>query len=662
MPKSKRSDYEGTGPATVSNVQEKAAPFRNETKSADWQKYSGAKPIDYGAIEAKQAAPTLLSDPSGWWAALTDDQKQEVLNSVGELAGGTVGGIAGGGTPASIPAAGVGALAGKDAARILGRKMGIKEKPKTAGEEAADAAATFALNAGGEAVGTGLALGKQMLKGGLQKAIRPNLGIARLADNVGAQITPGMVSSRPLVQKAEAALENTLGGTEKIRRVTNAAIDANEAGLGKIQNKVYQRPVERPEAGTALKDQLALNRASMDQAFDKKYKPITAVAGGATIDVTPFRDQAAEFLTGLNPKLEGFFGSGDLKQLKQAAGLGDPGGLALYDAHGKKILFDAAEPQLTFEQAQKLRTALLKAERNMTDKADAIKREMIPGLRSALDESIDASLSTHPDPAVQAALPKWRQINAEYRKAQARIGKQNPTADSIYRMDNPDDLVSQIAHSPTSIRETDIATTPVFGAANEEAMAKLRRQQLDKLVEGSKTKFRWSPQETVVNPDTMERKLRQSDALREITAPVSPELQDNITLGKAIVAPAQHANLSGTALASHFLQYGTGAGTAVAGAAMGDDDMMTRGRNAVLGGLVGGYGLPKLAAKAWTSPRLLNAVTGSVPAYAAPKLAPLLGASSRALMGMSQLPEPEAPASLEAPAIAPRKSKRSDYE
>lgn len=639
----------------ISDFETKAAPFRNETRPASWQKFSGKKPVDFGQIEAGQNKPTLFSDPAGWWAGLTDDQKQEVLNSVGELAGGTVGAVAGGGTPMSIPGSAAGAVAGRSGAQLAGKAIGLKTTPKTPGEELTDVAKTAALNAGGEAVGAGLAFAKPLVKRGLQRVIAADPHVASLATNAGIELTPGMLSKNPLVRMGEAFLENTPGGMNTIRGKTTAALDANEANLRKLPTRFNPTPVDRPEAGEALQAAQSGNRVAMGAQFKPRYQGILEKAGDAPIDASVFRQSARDFLDDLPAHLEGYFPSTILKKLRQTAGMMN--GSPVADG-----LIDGPVPVLTFREAQQLRTGLLEAERAMTTGDAAVQRRAIPALRDALDRSIDDSLADSPNPVYQKALADWRTANKDYgATAQQLGGKGNPTGDVIERAKNPDNLVSRIANSPSAIREAEMATTPMFGAADENAMGKLRRNQIDKLIEDSKTQHRWNQNTKIVNPDTLERNLAASDGMRELAQPIAGELQDNITLGRAIVAPSKLTNTSNTARFQQMLKYGTAAGGVAGGLALGDDDWKDQSLKALAGGVIAGVAAPKVAAKVWTSPRLGRAITNPARPLAAPVAEPIFGAATRGLMEMQQLPSP---APLEPPTAKPGtvRFKVSDFQ
>lgn len=229
MPKFKIADLQAPSPEAVKNL--------NQMNEWSKDRRSGARRVDYEQVEADLKKPTLLSDPAAWWAGLDDSQKLEAIETLGEFAGGTVGAVAGGGTPASIPAAGAGAVAGKGVARGVGRVMGLKPKPSTVRDELIDAAKTFGLNAAGEGVALGAALFNPLMKRGLAKVIQADPHIAQLAENAGVQLTPGMLSQRPIVKMTDAFLENTPGGMGTIRKVTNKAISKNEDNLRRIPER-----------------------------------------------------------------------------------------------------------------------------------------------------------------------------------------------------------------------------------------------------------------------------------------------------------------------------------------------------------------------------------------------------------------------------------------
>lgn len=666
-------------------LEELAEPFKNETKSADWQKYNGKKPVDYGQIEADKKKPTLLSDPAAWWGALTDDQKQEVLNTLGEAAGGTVGGIVGGGTPVSIPLAGGGAVAGKALARLAGKAAGLKTTPKTQEEEKSDVLQTAAWNAGGEALGAGMALAKPLVKRAAKAMINPDLNLVSLAEKAGVSLTPGMMTKTPGIRMVEAAIENTPGGMNTIRGKTVGAMKANEANLAQIPKRFNPTPVDRPEAGTAMRQQVDNNFDAVAEHFDKRYKDISRKVGNVDIDLQPAQDAARGIKGGIPEELWRFFPSDTQAKLNQLisagakeakpTGLVDPSGTPILKsgkAKGKEYLLGAdgkslvdlhPDAAIRFDEARKLRTELLRAERNLNRQGSAFDREAIPKMRVALDDAIDKTIQ----PIDPSAHADWRAINGDYRKAmetlmppsstKARAG--NVTAGKIGNHKvNVDNLVSEIGNSPSAIREADLATVPMLGAPNENAMGKFRRNRMDQLIADSKTKHPWSQGEPVVNANTMGKTLAHNDGMAEATAPVAQELKDNITLGRAIAAPSDLANHSKTSRFHEAMKYASAAGGLGVGLSMGDDDMVDRSEKAVAGAVIGGMALPKAAAYAWTHPKFAKALTTPNGPLAAPILAPALGAATRGIIGMSRLPEPELPAvpSLETP--QPVKPKR----
>jgi hypothetical protein len=648
----------------ISDFEEKAAPFKNDTKPAAWQKYDGKKPVDYGQIEADQKKPSPFSDPAAWWAALSDDQKQAVLDSAGEFVGGTAGAMAGGGTPLSIPAAGAGAVAGRSAAKLGGKALGLKPTPKTGMEELKDTAATFASNAGGEAIGAGMAFAKPIAKRILKGIVKPDADVVRLGREAGVALTPGMVSQRPTVKFAETVLENTPGAMGTIRGKTNEAIKGTEAQLRTIPKKLHPEPVERTEAGQALQNALDENQVAAKQEFYPQYEQQIAKAGKARIDAGEFRDVARQFLQPLPDRFHPFFNGDVMWKMKRVAGMPD----------GKEIpggLIDTGIPELTFQEAKEIRTGLLEAERAMGKSPEAaVQRRGIPALRAALDRSIDDSLGNSSNPAYKQALKDWRATNKEYGEVQNLLGnsggKGNATAEVIDDATNKDTLVNQLSHSPQAIREAGIATTPMFGAPENNAMGMFRRERFDNMVDSNTMKHRWNPDELIVNPDAIEKQLKRSDGLREITKPVSGELQDNLKLGKAVLGPSKLTNTSRTAIFHQMLGGGAALGGMAAGAAVGDDDMMERGRNAALGLAIGGVAAPYATARVITSPGFMKAITGAPGRFAKPILEPALGAATRGIIGMSQLPEPELPAvpSLEQPPVKPgtNRFKISDFE
>ena len=634
-----------------------------------WQRYGKGKPIDYAAAEAQASAPHLLSDPVGWWASLTDEQKQEALNTLGELAGGTAGAVVGTG-PMSIPAAGVGAVVGKTAARLAGAAAGIKSPPKTVMQELDDAAKTAVLNAGGEGAARALPLipgaVKSVAQRGLQRVLKPEPEIVQLADKAGIALTPGMATRQPLIRQLEAVLETTPGGMQKIRDATGKAMAGSEQNIRAIPQKFAPYPVDRPEAGEALRDAVNTNFRAVEKHFDPQYKQLSKRVGDVNIDLTPMQDAAQQVDQGIPKELFAFFPQDTRQRVNQIlnagavaktkpTGLVDPSGSPLFStgrpkareyilgADGKTAVPLQPDAALTFDQARKLRTELLGFERQLSRTDTPYDREAIPKLRAALDDAIDQTLGQR----APEALADWRGLNSQYREsvnkllppASSKATEGNRTAGAIANEKlNPDAVVTRVANSPTAVREADIATTPMYGAEDANAMNKLRRNRADELLQESRTKHPWNTEDQLsVNPDVLEKRFTGKDGISELLAPANLEFQDAVKLGKAVEAPSKYRNTSKTAIIGHFLNYGPLVGGALAGGVTGED-VGDKLQNAAAT-IAGGYALPKLAAKAWTGPIARAVTSPTMPLMSRPLAGPMLGAAGRAVMDFEKLPE-----------------------
>lgn len=586
---------------------------------------------------------SLATDPVKWWKSLSDEDKQQALDTLGELAGGTVGAIAGGGTPASIPGAGAGAVVGRAASREIGKRvLGLKSKENTPAEELAATGATFAANAAGEGAGQAATVAyrgvKSLAKRALQKGFKPNKEVIGLAQKANVPLTPGMLSDNPLVKFAESGLEKLPGGTGVIRKKTVEAVAPWEKSVRDIPRQFHPSAVTDVEAGTALAEQLAANRAASSAHYSPKYKQIIADAGDAPIEATEFRGTARQFLESLPQKMESFFPTNALRKLKQAAGLPDgqmtPSGL-----------IDGPVPVMTFAEAQELRTGLLEAERAMSSGDAAVHRRTIPALRDALDRAIDDSLSGSANPAHSKALTDWRAVNQRYGQTQSALyphGKTgNPAAGTIDRADLPEQLLS-LGNKPSAITETGRAVKPMFGAQDYSAMPKFRRNRADDLIDRSQTQNRFISDERVINPRRME-KLMDTEAAQTLYGP-GPyrELEDAVRLGKAVTSPTNLTNVSDTARHNMLINLGVLGAGGVAGATLSGGEGLLDTAQDVGKGVLTAYAIPKLAAKAWTSKPFVNALSTSPPpvlSIPSGRLSQILGGSARGIMRMQKLPE-----------------------
>jgi hypothetical protein len=642
------------GRFSINDIAEDVDKFTSKAPPATWTQYSGKKAFNADEAEAALKRPTLMSDPAGWWAALSDEEKQGVLDAVGEMAGGTVGAIVGGGpTPLGVIGAGAGAVGGRGVARSAGRAMGlnaplISESAKTVADSTgidpalAQVIETFSTNSGAEFGGRSMPLvgrgAKSITQRALKKVINPDQNVIRLAEQAGVQLTPGMASKNTLTKLVETGLEKLPGGTSVIRDKTMAAVEPWEKSLKAIPNKLNPTPVTTPEAGQALQSALSNNRGAASAFFKPRYEAINRTAGDAPIDLSAFRDDAASFLDDLPANLEGYFPAAVLQKMRQAANV--PDGQMI--APGQMI--DGNAPIITFREAQQMRTALLEAERAMKTGDAAIKRKGIPILRDSLDRAITDSLGGSPNPTYQQALQDWRAVNQEFSGAAQKLypsGKQgNATAGTIEGARLPENLPPQIANKPTAIEEATTATAPMFGAPNENAMGKLARERTDHLIQDSKTQNRFIADQRIVNPRRLEKSLDDSPGLQELTKPVSLDLRDSITLGKAITSPTQLTNTSETARIGQLIGYGTLAAGGTAGLALGDGEGFVDAAQNAAKGIAAAYVMPKLAAKAWTGPVARAVTKPTQPLISGPAGGPLLGAAGRGIMQMQKLQAP----------------------
>lgn len=624
----------------------------------------------------------LLTDPRSWWANLTDEQKQSALDRLGELAGGTAGGAAGEGL-LSIPGAAAGAVAGKNIARLAGKAAGLKQKPETTKEVLADIGETAALNAVGEGAGRFLpsaakAVGSRIAK----RIINPNPETVRLAQEAGAELTPGMMSTGAMPKYVERTLEKLPGGTQDIRNATQKAAAAYEGRVRSIANTLHPTPVSDQEAGEAAVNALTANRQAARDYFEPKYAEISSMVGNEpVIDLGQLRTNAQQLLQSLPQGAESAFPKPTLAKLRQLAGIGndyekaldsatqalggtsfsavtEPGQRAAIERFVRSQGITPDASKVTFEEAKNLRTQLLEAQRALTSQSAAIDRRAIPSLAEGIDQSIDNSLSqTNAD-----ALSKWRDVNSQFKEYRRRLygptkpGKPgNPIASKIERADQPEKVLPAATQNATAVQQTRNAVSPesvhAFGAESptfdSDPMNIIRRNRFDNIIDKSSFDNKYLSNERHVSPLRLSKEADKPGASELLGPPTMQDVEDATKLGRAIYEPLRMENASDTARYNKLI----GLGYAAGGAMVPGEGWEDRAKHAAEAAAVG-YALPKLAAKAWTSEAFRNALTQPPPSLS-PKSG--LSGSFYGLLGRASSPvsEPTPPLDVPAQSIQP---------
>ena len=295
--------------------------------------------------------------------SMDDATKQQVLDAIGEMAGGTAGALAGGGTPASIAGAGFGAVAGRSGARLLGKAAGLKQgRENTANQELKETAKAFFFGAGGEGAGRAVPLAGRALKNLVKMPFRPTAEarvLAGLAEKYGVPLNLGQATGKKGLQTLEIALDRSPLSVDIIRNFRQGQYKAWDKGLndllesihaGKITPEEFARqaetsfqslrntlnegvsiraagtaramhptPVTDIEAGMAQKAGRKANLDNVRKWSDEEYGALRKESGSSPIDVSDLEDAAVRLREAIpDAQLAQFFPSKTLKWIQAA--------------------------------------------------------------------------------------------------------------------------------------------------------------------------------------------------------------------------------------------------------------------------------------------------------------------------------------------------------
>lgn len=636
--------------------------------SSDVKRF-GAKPTN---PKLGERPVSLLQDPKAWWASLSDDEKQAVLDNIGEFAGGTLGAAAGGGTPMSIPGAGAGAVAGVSGARLVGRAMGLKPTPRTAKEEALDLAKVGAVNAAGEGVGRAVAGGlSELAARGARKLVNPNPDkIKALAAAGVTEPTPGMLTDSQVPKVIERGLAMTPGGNSVIRDATTQAAQQAQGNLERQIAGLGPKMTDQ-EVGRALQSSRDANIAKAREQFAKRYSKITQQAQQIDATAMPYNQAArdvrsalardkvslpdstrdllrrassagvpkAEVQAVLSPEAQAYLEQAD--QVAQSLG----GGSYLTLPENNQQFIDAAlakggvqkpplepvatrveskEKPLTVGELINLRTQLLEQRRMIRDTSTSLDKRSFSALVKGIDDSIEQSLT---NAGRDDLLSAWRDTNTAYSKFRQQYfpspNPQTPQAGNaaagvIRNAKEPERAISTGTQS--AVQGTEMAVNPKAlrrtGLRNiaediDNPMPALRRNRGERLLEDSRTLNPYLGDDRYVNPQRLEKLYGENPGMQELLRPVDRPFTTGLDAAKAVASPMRLDNTSRTAMYNHYLNLGKDIGTAtvgaLAGAATGENPEEKFERGTL--GAIAAYGLPKMAAKGWTSQTLRNALT-----------------------------------------------------
>lgn len=281
----------------------------------------------------------LLGQLRNYWGSLDDTGKQELVNSIGEMVGGTGGAMLGGGTPMSIPFAGAGAVTGRQAGKVIGQLAGLKPKETSMGEEALETGKTLVSGMAGEGVGRAIPVVAKSVKAAagnlIRKPFQPNeatKAMTALADKYGIPLNIAQRSGKVVLGYVQGGLDRWPFASGVMRdayeKQYNAWLKAMNrtlglAGEGKMSQERFAEVAEQsmrtlrnkfdrqmkmatesagasihPEAvslqggGEALKGGHAKNLEDVSKWAKKAYGDVEAAGVDAQVDLTPFSEQA----------------------------------------------------------------------------------------------------------------------------------------------------------------------------------------------------------------------------------------------------------------------------------------------------------------------------------------------------------------------------------
>lgn len=169
-------------------------------------------PVMSGFVGPRPPLPEWMTDPSGWWSKLSPQERQEVLNSLGEFTGGTAGSLAGGaGGSAILPGpgtfaggaigSGIGTGVGRVAANKIGPMMGASGPGPDESQKLAEA---IALGGTVEAATRGIPIVGRAITKGIKSTFKQTTAakiITDLAKEVGFTDKAG----NPLLDVAQSS-------------------------------------------------------------------------------------------------------------------------------------------------------------------------------------------------------------------------------------------------------------------------------------------------------------------------------------------------------------------------------------------------------------------------------------------------------------------------
>lgn len=415
-----------------------AQPKPPEVKVPKWGEKS---PNIYGALGAAYETGGPLAEMLG-------------------LGGGAVLG-APAGPAGAIGGGGLGFAAGKNLRESMGEAIGV-ERPKGFMEQLSElpgeVATGASYEAGGQLLGAGVSKGLEKLFKPAQESVVPGLLEAEreLQRVTGTGFSPAQKTESRIIDTLEEVAEKSLTGSGKFykfrlkqEKALNQYVDdvVNSINKGGIKNLTPE------ESGILLKNTIEGGTTAFDKAAQALYKNVDDVLQTASVNMISVKKTAGEFVEQLN---KGVVPAGK------------------FDTVLKNIL--SKGDVVTFEEAQIMRSDLLKVTRQITELIPARAEGMAKQLAKTVDSSMEASARSLGNDALSA----WRNSNKFYKAGKEKFNNKFIKSLMGQLEKNPEVVIDKVFQNarPGQIRR-------IKSFVNDETFQTLKSGYLEKLITDS---------------------------------------------------------------------------------------------------------------------------------------------------------------------------------
>jgi len=302
----------------------------------------------------------------------------------------------------SVLGGGLGFAAGKNLRESMGEALGVEE-PKTfmqqLSELPGEVSTGAAYEAGGQALGAGVSRGLEKLFKPARAAVEPGVLEAEreLQRATGVGFSPAQKTQSRIIDTLEEVAEKSLTGGGrfyKFRLKQEGAFNQYVDDVVKSINKGGLKNLTPEESGILLKNTIDDGTIAFDKAAQALYKNVDDVLQAATVDVTPVKKTANAFMEQLN---KGVVPAGKFETvLKNIMSKGDA---------------------VAFEEAQMMRSDLLKVTRQITELIPARAEGMAKQLAKNVDDAMEGSARL----LGKDALSAWRGANKFYKAGKEKF-------------------------------------------------------------------------------------------------------------------------------------------------------------------------------------------------------------------------------------------------